>query len=83
MLVHCSYVELGAGIALIGGSAEPLYGLGIVARNTPSVGVYAAQSDLRDCFALVGQQAVRLLSNFVVALLKYCVSILERTRDGR
>src|SRR5689334_17933296 len=82
MLVHCSYVELGAGITLIGGSAKPLYGFGIVPPDPFAVGVDAAYSDLRECIALLGQRAVRLQSTFVISSLQCCVSILERAGDA-
>ena len=56
--VHQPKVELRDGVALLGSSAVPGDGLGIILRHAPTLGVHRPESELRVGVALLGSSAV-------------------------
>ncbi len=66
---HEAEVELGRGIALVGGLSKPLHHLGVVLREAVAMAVHEAEVVLGAGIALLGERAEFLQSRGVVATL--------------
>src|SRR5689334_14528123 len=83
MLVHCSKIELGPCIALIGGSTKPVQRRGIIPFNAFAVRVNAAEFDLRNGVALLRQGLVNSERGLMIALVESGVRFLKGACSGR
>ena len=65
--VHVPEVELAKGVSLIGGLAEPLYGLLVVLRYNPAFEVHGAEVALGGDITLHNRSAI--LANIIAYML--------------